>query len=930
MARMFPARRVGRTSELEELESAVGAASLGSPMIVLLGGEAGIGKTFLLDELMRRAAARNVRVVLGHCIELSGGGLPYGPVIEAGRSLAFTLDEPTRRRLLAPAEAELARLLQLGAEEGQAGRTPSFGQTRLFDYVLRVLTELCRESPVLLAVEDLHRVDRSTLDLLSFLVRNLRDEPAMLCVTYRSDELHGHPAVREFLADQGRDRRTQRIELAGFGREELAIQLGDLLDGPPTDEMLDRILARSGGNPYFAEELVAFGVGERGTMLPETLLEAILTRVERLTAEAQEILRIAAAADRRVSHRLLAAITELPERAMLRALREAVTSRFLVADTRSQSYTFRHALVREAIYADQQPADLAWLHGAIARVLEQDPTLSGDQVVTPAVELAHHWDAAGDLPRALLASVEAGRSAAAIFAFTEAHRQFQRALRLWPQVPGAAERVGVAHYELLQEASNVALWADGVERALALIEEGLAEVDPVREPAKAGALLECEGRYLWRSGRNDRSLAAHAEAVRLLAAEPPSPVRARALAGYGTRMVMAGRYSESKLICQDAIAMARTIGARLEESHALNSLGVARTMSGEVEAGLRNLHDAVRIAEELDDFEERYRGHSNLAFALENAGRVEEAVEIALHGLRVAQRIPEAKMATGALLTNATDQLILLGRWQEAGQLLADAPQMKAVPRWGPYLNRAQAELDTFAGRFDLAEERLEAHLKAHLDPTSPAAQLTDPQFHGSLHTWLAELAIWRGSRDAARAAVDRGLFYVAQGEDDQLAVQLCALGLRADADEVERQQAVGGDAAVQVARSSGAELLARARGLMQRPAGRRPVLPEATWAALLCEGEHARLEGRSHPAHWEAAATVSDDLHQPYRAAYARFRQAEALLDEGATDDAEVVLRQAHHTAVQLGAHPLRELIESLALRHRLDPWQQEAQTRT
>jgi hypothetical protein len=131
------------------------------------------------------------------------------------------------------------------------------------------------------------------------------------------------------------------------------------------------------------------------------------------------------------------------------------------------------------------------------------------------------------------------------------------------------------------------------------------------------------------------------------------------------------------------------------------------------------------------------------------------------------------------------------------------------------------------------------------------------------------------------------------------------------------------------VAQSSGAELLGRARELMQRPAGGRPVLPEATWAALLCEGEYSRLEGRSDLGHWEAAAAASDDLHHPYRAAYARFRQAEALFDGGAGEEAAVTLRLAHQAAVRLGANPLRESIESLALRHRLDPWLQGAQTR-
>jgi tetratricopeptide (TPR) repeat protein len=928
MEKMFRARLVGRAIELERLEAACRAAATGSPHFVLLGGEAGVGKTMLLEELSRHAAARRFRVLVGHCLELSGGGLPYGPVIEAGRALARMLDEPTSRRLLGPAEAELARLLQLGADPGR-DPAPAFAQTRLFEYLLRVLSELCREAPVLLAAEDLHLADHSTLDLLSFLIRNLRDEPVMLLVTFRSEELHGHRAVREFLAEQGRDRRTIRIELTGLSREALTRQLGDLLGAPPTDEVVERILARSGGNPYFAEELVACGV-DQDSRLPETLSEAIITRVGRLSEEAQGVLRVVAAADRRVSHRLVGAVAELPERALLRALREAVDSRLLVVHTPTQSYGFRHALVREAIYDDLQPADLAWLHGGIARALEGDPALAGDQVVTPAVELAHHWEAAGDWPRALMASVEAARSAAAIFAFTEAHRQFERALDLWRQVPDAPQRAGLTHDELLEESSNAALWGDGVERALALVEEALGEVDPAREPARAGALLECQGRYLWRSGNNERSLAANAEAVRLLASEPPSPVACRALAGYARSLAIAGRYTESRTICHDAIAMARTIGARRAEGHALNTLGVDRTMTGDVEAGIEDLQHARRIAEELDSFEDLYRAHANLAFALENAGRIEQGVEAALHGLEIARRIPETQLAAGALTVNAVDQLILLGRWQEARALLNDSPQMMETPRYGPFLHRAQAELDTVTGRFDLAEARLKAHLAVHLAPTAPgSARLTDPQFQGSSHAWLAELAIWRHDRRAARAAVDDGIRHVAEVEDDQLAVRLCALGLRAEADEAERRLAAGDDAAVQAARSSGAELVGRARRLMERPTRQGPVLPEATWAAALCEAEHSRLLGRSIPDRWERAAATSDSLHHPYRAAYARMRQAEALLGEGVTDEATALLRHAEETAARLEAEPLRQLIRSLAARHDLDLWQPAAEAK-
>jgi tetratricopeptide (TPR) repeat protein len=933
MDKMFRARLVGRTSELERLKSAMRAAAGGTPRVVLMGGEAGIGKTSLLEEFSRSASHMGARVLLGHCLELTGGGLPYGPVVEAGRTLGRILDKEVSRRLLAPAAAELARLLQLADDGLRAGQgpAPAFAQTRLFDYLLRILSELCRESPVLLAAEDLHLADRSTLDLLSFLIRNVHDEPVMILVTYRSDEVHLRQAVREFLADQGRDRRARRIELVGLGREELAIQLGDLLGALPTDELVERTLARSGGNPFFAEELVACGIGERGAQLPETLSEIIVTRVARLSEDAQEVLRVIAAIDRLVSHHLVAAVADLPAPAVRPALREAVASRLLVIDPSTQLYGFRHALVRDAIYGDQQPADLAWLHGAIARALENDPSVAGDQMVTPAVELAHHWAAAGDRPRALVASVQAARSAAAIFAFTEAHRQYERALKLWSKVPGAAERVRRTHDQLLEEAANVALWGDGAKRALELVEEALAEVDSVRQPARVGALLECKGRLLWRSGDNPRSLAANAEAVRLLAGESASPVRARALAGYGQTLLVADRYIECRATCQEAVAMARAVGARREEGHARNTLGVARAMTGDLDTGIADLQEARRIAEEVNSFEDLYRADGNLAFVLEKAGRVEKAVEVALRGLELARRVPEAETAGAGLLVNAVDQLLLLGRWREATRLLAATPELKDTPRFGPYLHRAQAELDTAAGRFDLAEARLKAHLAKHLAPAATgASQLTDPQFHGGLHAWLAELAIWRDDRQGSRTAIQEGLELVARSEDSRLALQLCALGLRANADEAARARSAGEHAALEAIRSSAAELLDRARRLAQRPDDRSPVVPEMTWAALLCEAEHARLEGRSSVERWEAVVAASDGLHHPYRAAYARWREAEARLDQGGVKEALSVLRQAHGTARHLGAEPLRERIEALARHHHLELGRPAAEART
>jgi AAA ATPase domain len=288
---------VGRAEELGLLAAALERAGAGAPGIVLIAGEAGVGKTRLVDEFAAQAAAEGTLVLAGGCIELGEGALPYAPIVEALRSLVRGLDLAVLRSLAGPAHGLLAGLLpELG--DGQAEAVPGGSQARLFEVLLGLLGRLGEQAPVVLVVEDLHWADRSTRDLLAFLVRNLHAERVLLVATYRSDELHRRHPMRPFLAELARGGRVQRVDLAPFGREELAALLAGITGVPPTAATVDDILARTEGNAFFAEELVAAAAERAGSALPPGLRDVLLIRFEALSEPAQVALRVPDAPER--------------------------------------------------------------------------------------------------------------------------------------------------------------------------------------------------------------------------------------------------------------------------------------------------------------------------------------------------------------------------------------------------------------------------------------------------------------------------------------------------------------------------------------------------------------------------------------------------------------------------------------------------------
>src|SRR5215211_225759 len=501
---------VGRDAEVAQLRAALELAAAGRPATVVVAGEAGVGKTRLVAQLLGEAAGRGAVALTGGCLDVGEGVLAYAPLVEALRPLPSVTEPAELERVLGGARAELARLVPELGSPAEAGGTPAsapLAPTRLFELLLGTLHRLAETGPLLVVVEDLHWADQSTRDLLGFLVRNLRGGVALV-LTYRSDELHRRHPLRPFLAELDRSGRAERLELDRLGRRDLGKLLAGILGEPPAPALVGEVLARSEGNPFFAEELLAAHL--EGSRLPLILRDLVLARVAALSEPTQRVLEVAAVAGTRVDHQLLAAVVGQDPEQLVWLLREAVGRQHVAADEAGDAYAFRHALVQEAIYDDLLPVQRGPLHAAYARALERRIEQLGDARGTPgaaAVErgqLAYHWYAAHDMGQALVASVRAGQAAESASALAEALGHYERALELWDLAPEVAARSPLDRGAVLYRAAEAANLAGYNDRAVALGRLALDRVDTAAEPLRAGALLERLGRYHWTAADTPR------------------------------------------------------------------------------------------------------------------------------------------------------------------------------------------------------------------------------------------------------------------------------------------------------------------------------------------------------------------------------------------------------------------------------------------
>jgi DNA-binding CsgD family transcriptional regulator len=878
-ARLTSSRLIGRSAELAELEAALAAAEEGRPAPVLVAGESGVGKTRLLAELQRRAEEGGALVLCGEAIDLGGDSeLPYLPLVAAVRPLARSGSLP---------EAVAPLLPGLGAARPDRGED---AQPRLFEGLLSLLDDLGQERPVLLVLEDLQWADRSTRAALRFLGRSLTTERVLLVASYRSDELdRGHP-LRPLIAELERDPRACRIALAPLTRDEVAEQVADIVGTEPDPELLDRVWTRCGGNPLFGEELLAAGLGEA----PDTLRDALMLRVRRLSAPAQELLPFVAVAER-LDEPLLHDAGDLEERALRDALRETVESHVLVAQDDGR-YRFRHALLREILLHDLLAGERAELHLRLARSLERRLEDDGDAQATAA--LAHHFAAAGDRPAALRSAMRAATAAERVDAYGEALALFERVLELWDRTPDPVELAGADRVDVQIRASEAAAALGEPGRQLAFLEAALAELGAQPDPRRAASILDATARAQRHLNRADASIATLERAVELVGDDPS--IRA----GLARAVMIAGRYDDAARIARETLASAAEADLPLVEGNARNTLGFSIAMTGAVEQGAAELREAIRIAREHHDPSDLALAYLNYAELLNVFGRSAEARAVtaegreALDGVRpVAVTWLEAKLAELAFDA---------GDWDEAEAHLPVAqPWTGEQTRMLLALGRAALA----SGRGDLAAAD---ELLAELEPL--AAGSSEPSYIAALAVVLADARGRAGDVEAARAAVDGALDRIASSSADALRAAVAAAGVTVEADAAQRARDVGDEEAEAAALRRVERLLARVA------AAASPVRPVERALLAGARAEALRAEGAPDPAAYAEAAAAWDELGRPEPAARMRWREADAQVERGDRTAATAAARAAHAAASRIGASWLRGEIEGLAARARLE----------
>jgi DNA-binding CsgD family transcriptional regulator len=904
---------VGRRDELESIAAALIAAADGHGTFLLVAGEAGVGKTRLVDEFVRVARAGGCFAAVGGCVEIGVSGSPFAPIRTALREVLSSTDLAGVAGLdRAATDAVLLPGLDSAASPAERiGLGPDTSQARMFEACLDVLRRVSSVRPILLVVEDIHWADPSTLDLLGYLAQGLWETPIVLVASFRSDELHRRHPLQPFLGEVQRTRSTERIDLARFSEDEVAEQVSAILGESASRDLIGRVFKRSDGNAFYAEELVVAETS--GTGLQPAMRDVLLARVATLSDPARELLRIIAAGGTRVSTAVVARVAgvQLPE--LDTTVREAVDRHLIrpVEENGAEHVEFRHALVQEAVYAELLPGERSRLHARYGVALESDHR--PDDASSP--ELAYHWFAAHDLPRALAASVEAGRYAASSSAFGDAHRSFERALELWDQVPDARERAGLDRIALLETAAKSAAESDPARAAALMLEAVHSSTGEVGN-TRLALLKERHGRYAWLAGDGLTALKACREAVDLVSDDAPLPAQARVLASLGQILMVMLRVDEAKLVCERAVAAARAAGDAEVECHALDSLGVTNVYLGDLETGLAQLQASLDLAIRIGSIDEATRAESNLVDVLENSGQLADAGEQAAAAFAFAEAHGLARSVGATELAEGGLAFYRLGRWDRAEEMLQRASHLAAtgVPRI--MVEERLALLDAGQGRFDGASTRLAA--------ARPLIErVVEAQFVGPLAEAAAELALWRHdpieARNEIAAAFDR--LAAVPAYISRLG-PLLALGVRAEADASELARARHDEEALEASKGIAGRYLETMRGLRDAAVARLPnFLSQAEAWLVQCEAEIARLDGVDDPASWARCAHAFEVLPMAYPRAYALWRGASAIL-ASSRDRAAATreLRSARLFAQELGAVPLLEEIDALARRARID----------
>jgi DNA-binding CsgD family transcriptional regulator/tetratricopeptide (TPR) repeat protein len=777
---------LGRELEQAELYDALLLVLRGSPQVVVLAGDAGVGKTTLVADLAPRAEELGFVVAVGHCLDIEAG-ISFGPVIEAVSTLVAGIGDLDAR--------PLARRMRAFLDPTTPGTAE---QRNLLDDLRMAILEAAASGPVLLVLEDVHWADASTRDLAVALSRTARGR-LLFVLSVRTDDLHRRHPARKALAEIGRVSGGRRLDLGPLDEDSIAGIVASVSGADPDPALVRSVLERSEGIPLYAEEIAAAGSGG----MSDPLSDLFLARVDAMDAGPRSLARTASVDGSRVEVETLADVVDVDREQLDDFLRDLVDANIL--HMAGGSLVFRHGLLREAVYDDLLPDERTRRHAAFGAVLQARVDAETDPGMSLLGRLAFHWTAASDLPRALTSSVRAGLAAKRVGA-SESLTHLERALSLWDRVPDAEGLAGHPQPELVVMLAEAANDQGDKERWHALVREAVGLLRPDTEPLLASRVYSALGDcYLFTDETVGRE-----EAVRLAiqyAGDGPSEELAHALAVQSAYLLGQHDYIGSLDSAFGAADTARSVGATEILAEALRNGGIAASALGRCEEAIALHKESVRVSRQAGRTGRAIRDLGNLAWDHMVAGQVDGGMEVARQGYEegLVLGLPvQAAMCGEQMQTAMTwqgrleESELLLGklrdlgipayrwRWQRVelwlarGEVEAAASllteNMEGLPREAVAL--AKVQLAEMRDELPLAVEAASTHL-AHGDishsPTEsagaarigfqalaltqsmPRAQTNDLRALATRHLSIAQAGLtdeWRASYDGVQLAL--------------------------------------------------------------------------------------------------------------------------------------------------------------------------------
>jgi DNA-binding CsgD family transcriptional regulator/tetratricopeptide (TPR) repeat protein len=792
---------IGRAPHLDALTRAADQAALGKGHAVLVAGEAGIGKSRLLTEAQ---GAHGFSHLQGHGYE-TDLSVPFAPFVDALRSSESIDIRDAIQRMSSSVAGELARIVPdlAPSVEGAPSRShPQDEKRRLFRAIATLLFEISDRGPLLLTVEDLHWCDDTSLECLLYLVRHLSGHRLAVWMSYRDDELN--PSLSRFLAELERGRLATGFTLERLGLQEVSDMLRATLQlgRPPRTEFLQRVYSLTEGNPFFVEEVLKSLVAEGDLFftdsgwdrkpidqlhIPHTIQDSVQRRSARLSAPAASVLQLAAVVGRSFDFSVMQELAKLDEPQLLKTVHELIGAQ-LILEVTPERFTFRHALTRQAVYAQLLARERQTLHRVVAETIVrlQQPLSDMDEA-----SAASHFFDAGLWQPALEHSLRAGNRALALYAPRAAVEHFTRALnaaRYLGLSPGvevyrargfAFETLGEFDRALADdqaalevartESDRPAEWSELIDLGKLWTSRDYAKsgeyfqaaLDLARQMADASALahsLNRVGNLYSNLDRPGEAIPAHQEALAIFQRLEDPPGLAETSDLLGMANYLRGDLGASTDHHRQAVALFRQLNDRHGLVSSLSTLTVrgatfkTETMLLPVERLSETLpegEEALIIAREIESRSGEAYALWSLAAALGAQGEYVRALELAGRSLEIAEEIEHRQWITAAHRTLGAIYLDLLALPQALDHLqrALDLARETGSLHW----------LRTSAGGLAVALDQLGDSENAQTVLREALGPLTSMDSVGQRACWLAhtELALRHGDEHEALRTVD-------------------------------------------------------------------------------------------------------------------------------------------------------------------------------